>query len=352
MGSGLKRGALLTFTLLAVSIAAAGCSPRTTPYIAASGTVEVVQTDIAALVPARITHLLQDEGDAVAAGDTLVRLTQSTLASDIELRRARVAAADAALRDLESGARPEEIGRAEAELRSAEAEATRASQDYERAAAMLRAQAISQSQLDLAKAAAATAESRRDAARESLKLLQAGTREARIVAARAEVNAARAALNASLAQSGDLVIVAPSSGTVLSRYAEVGEVIGAGVPLATIGDLQQPWVRVFVAAPALPRLRVGQDALAQLQGVDDQLFAGRIIAIDSRGQFTPRIALTPEERADLMFGVKVQLGQEASLLKPGLPIDVFFDTSGAGFPATLTNGKTVHTMRESGTPGG
>jgi HlyD family secretion protein len=315
--------------LLAAAFLVGACTRPPGNSLMASGTMEVQQTDVASLVPARVLDLKVDEGDTVRAGDTLVLLTQSTLSSDIDMRRARLAAAEEVLRDLEAGARPEEIARARAELRAAESEAERARGDADRAAAMLSAGAISQSQLDAARSAAAAAAGRRDALASSVALLEAGTREARIRSARAEAQAARAALNLALAMTADLVLTAPTSGVVVARYVEKGEVIAAGVPMLSVADMRRPWVRVFVAAPVLPHLRVGMEAGAVVAGVADRTFKGRISAIDSRAQFTPRIALTEDERADLMFGVKVEFSDDSGLLKPGLPVDVHFDTTAA-----------------------
>jgi HlyD family secretion protein len=335
----LTRNWCVPAAVAAFFVAACGSEPGGT--LTASGTIEVQQSDVASLVPARILDLKVEEGDSVRAGDTLVLLTQSTLASDIDMRRARVSAAEEVLRDLEAGARPEEINRARAELSAADAEATRTRADATRAESMFKAGAISQAELDLAKTAASTAAARRDALKSSVELLEAGTREARIRSARAEVQAARAALNAALAANADLVLTAPASGVVLARHVEKGEVIGAGVPTLSIAELNRPWVRVFVAAPALPRLHVGMVAQASVAGVADRVFDGRVVAIDSRAQFTPRIALTKDERADLMFGVKVELADDGGLLKPGLPVDVRFDTTAASPPA-----------RKPGDPGG
>jgi HlyD family secretion protein len=316
----------------------------------ASGTIEVVQTDIAPMMAARVTWLAVNEGDSVQAGDTLVRLSQTTLASEIDLRSARVAAANAALRDLQSGARDPEIMRAESELHAARAESARAEAELKRQSALLEAKAISQSHFDAVQTAAATAASRVLSLQQSLNLLRLGSRQQRIEAAEADLQAARAALQSTLALSTDLVLTAPAAGVVLGRHVESGEVVAPGVPALTIGNLSDPWVRVYVAAPSLPRLHVGQGALARLTGLDDHLFAGRIIAIDSRAQFTPRIALTEDERADLMFGVKVQLAPGTTFLKPGLPADVYFDTTGTGFPPELSANRTVHPHSISSPP--
>ena len=91
----------------------------------ATGTIELTQSDVAATVPAQVVRVAVEEGAWVRQGDTLVLLTQSTLPGDIAQRRARLAAAEAELRDLLAGARQPELDRARAELASAESEAER-----------------------------------------------------------------------------------------------------------------------------------------------------------------------------------------------------------------------------------
>jgi HlyD family secretion protein len=81
----------------------------------------------------------------------------------------------------------------------------------------------------------------------------------------------------------------------------------------------------------LPLLRVGDSVSVIVPGLDRQL-AGRISTINDRAEFTPRVALTEEERADQMFGVKVELRGEHAV-KPGMPATVIFrppaDSSGS-----------------------
>jgi HlyD family secretion protein len=290
--------------------------------IVANGTVEVTEADVAPMTAARVVRVLVEEGEEVAAGDTLALLTQSTLPSDIEQRRARVAAAEATLRDLQAGTRQAEIDAREAELRAAQAEATRTARDVERLTPLRESGTISQQQLDAAIAAARSAAARRDAAAEGLRLAREGARPQQIAAARAEVEAARAALGAARATASDLVLLAPVAGTVLARSAEPGEVIAAGVPAITVGETARPWVRVYVNQRALPRLAVGDSATVRLDGLPERPLAGRVSAINARAEFTPRVALTEEERADLVFGVKVEVVSGVELAKPGLPATV------------------------------
>jgi HlyD family secretion protein len=82
---------------------------------------------------------------------------------------------------------------------------------------------------------------------------------------------------------------------------------------------------VYVAPTVARRLRTGGPARGTLDGAPDQAVAGRIVAISDRAEFTPRIALTERERADLLIGVKVAFSDTARALHPGLPITVRFE---------------------------
>lgn len=305
----------------AIVLLGAACRHETVD-LKGTGTLEVVEIDVAPMTPARVLRVWREEGEAVRVGDTLVSLTQSTVQAEVEARRARVAAAEAQLRDLLAGARPAEIARAQADLRAAESEAERTAQDLARVTALAQSGTVSGQQLDAAKSAAALAAARRDAARDALRLLQEGTRPERVAAARAEVANARAALGAAVQTAADLVLVSPVSGTVMLRNAEPGEVLGAGIPALTIGELARPYVRIYVNQRALPGVRLGARAEGVLDGLPDHRFVGEVVAINSKAEFTPRVALTEEERADLLFGVKVAFRDTTGALKPGLPITV------------------------------
>ena len=288
----------------------------------ASGTIEVIETDVAPMQTARVSRVLPEEGAHVRQGDTLVTLAQGTLDAELDQRRARLAAAEAQLRDVQAGARPAEIARLVAEQQAAEAEATRAQQEVSRLTTLAERGDISAQQLDNAKALARMTASRRDAAVESLRLLREGARADRVRAAQADVVAARAAVGGAKSAVGELVLVSPVDGVVLARHAEPGEVLPAGIPAMTIGDLRRPFVRVYVAAPVLPGIAIGDSVDVSLDGRKER-YRGQVVAIDSKAQFTPRIALTEDERADLLFGVKVDL-PPSDALKPGLPATVRF----------------------------
>jgi len=305
-------------------VLSAACARDDDGAVRATGTIEVREVDVSPLVPARVVRVLVDDGESVRVGDTLAILTQSTTRADIAEREAGVRAAEASLREAVAGARPRELDRAKADLRVAEAEAVRATRDLERMRPLADSLSVSRQALDAARADAEAAVGRRDAAREALQLLQEGTRTERVQAARAEVARARAALAAARAVAGDLVLAAPVDGIVISRNAEPGEMLGAGQSVLTVGETAAPFVRVYVPTRQLPAVRRGQQAVARLDGYPDRPITGEVVAISPEAEFTPRIALTEKERADLVFGVKVALTDTTGLLRPGLPATVEF----------------------------
>ena len=304
-----------------LSLLVIGCSQKQDRIIA-QGTIEVEETDIVPTVRGRISRIWVAEGDRVRAGDTLVTLISFTLPQDLREREARVARAEAELRDLERGSRPEEISRAEAELRSAAAEDVRAARDLDRMEALLAADAVSQQDVDQARAAAGEARGDREAAEQTLQLLRQGaTREAR-EGARSRLAEARAFLAQGKATDAELTLLAPVGGVVLPQYYRVGEVVGAGEPVITTADVSRPWVRVFVNQRDMPGLRLGSSAEAVLDGDPEHPLTGRIVAINHKAEYTPRVALTTEERADLMFGIKVALENPSGSAQAGLPTTV------------------------------
>lgn len=279
----------MTRIVLVVSLLAAACGgPADTLTVA--GTIEIREARLAPLTSGRLHRLLKDEGDSVRTGDTVAVLVQPGLSDLIEQRRAL---ADAAATRT-------------AEIQAAAADSQRAFNDLARAR-VLRAQgAASAQELEQAQSTAAAALAR-------LQSVRAAVRESQ---------AARAAAQGAEAIRDQLVLISPADGIVLTRFAEPGEAIAAGVPVVSIGLVHTPWVRAFVGERYVARIKTGQDVRVRVDGYPDTTFAGRITEIASRAEFTPRAALTERERADLVFGIKVAITDAGGRLKGGMPVQV------------------------------
>lgn len=307
---------------LLVLAAIAACRSAPSNGIKGTGSLELTEVDVSPLVQARVTRVHREEGDRVQVGDPLITLTQPELPSNIEGRRAAVATAEAELRDLEAGPRQAEIDQAEAAVNAAAAEAKRTADDLERIGPLAGKGTVSKQEGDAARAAAQSAQSRLNEARESLRLVRLGPRPQAIAAARSRVNEAKAAVAALEQTAVALVLKASIQGTVLSRHVEPGEVLAPGVSGMTIGDVTRPYVRIYVDQVAFPQIHLGDTASVVLDAMPDHPFKGTVVALADKAEFTPRVALTRDERADLMFGVKVQIVDLTTTLKAGLPVTV------------------------------
>lgn len=299
----------------------AGCSrPASAP---ANGTIEATDTDLGAEVSARLTILRVSEGSRVKAGDTVAMLAATTLPADVARQEAMVEDAAAQLADLRAGARSQEIARGEAEVRRAEAELALAESTRRRIEPLAAKGNVPAQQGDEARAGVALASERLAAAREGLRLLQIGPRPGTVTASTARLREAEASLAAVRARQGDLVLVAPVAGRVRGIWFERGELVPVGRPVLTLSDDTRPWVRVYVGQADFVRIKIGTQATAALD-VPGPLLTGRVVAVSDQAEYTPRVALTEEERADLTFWVKIALDDSTGRAKPGLPVTVRF----------------------------
>ncbi len=290
-----------------------------------SGNMEVTEFNIGFKIPGRVVELSVDEGQQVQAGQVLARLDNAELASIVTQSKASLREAQSRLDQLKAGSRPQEIEEARAIVRSQEAEATRLRKDYERAEMLYKNGAISTAQLDAAKSAYETRAAQQRSAMESLSLVKEGPRKQDIEAAGHRVEQARAAISTAEERLKDTVITAPAPGVVLRKNVELGETVGAGVPIFTIGDLSSPWIKVYVPEPQLTLVKLGQRAHVTVDTDrvgTKKTYDGWVSYISNEAEFTPKSVQTQEERVKLVYGVKVRVDNPNQDLKPGMPADV------------------------------
>jgi len=308
--------------ILVLLLTLASCS-RDSDRVRGSGTVEMDEVDIASMVGGRVVQLRVDEGDAVHAGDTLAVLDRGEIAAELVTQAARAQSAQAQYRDLASGARPAEVMTARADVTAAEAASKFTESEFDRASKLLAEGAVAQSEVDRLRSERDAARARLRAAREKLNLQEQGYRRQQVAAARDAAEAANAQLAGARSRLGELYLVAPADGVVLLRNYEPGEVAGSGSPVLTLGNPDSLWIRVYIAAPKLGGVRLGAPVEVVSRGAPGKRFAGRVVEISSRAEFTPRAALTEEEQSNIVFAVKVALDPTAGALKAGLPADAF-----------------------------
>ena len=104
-------------------------------------------------------------------------------------------------------------------------------------------------------------------------------------------------------------IMTPTKGTVLEKYVERGEFVAAGKPLFKIADTENMFMRAYVTSAQLKDIKLGQKVKVFADYGDGQkkAYDGTISWISSRSEFTPKIILTEDERADLVYAVKIAI---------------------------------------------
>ena len=121
------------------------------------------------------------------------------------------------------------------------------------------------------------------------------------------------AANVQIEQLRDMLrkchIVTPTKGTVLEKYVERGEFVTIGKPLFKIADTEQMFMRAYVTSAQLQNIRIGQHVKVFADYGDGQkkAYDGTVSWISSRSEFTPKTILTDDERADLVYAVKVAI---------------------------------------------
>lgn len=291
--------------------------------IQATGTIEATTVDLGSKISGLIDQVLVQEGQKVKAGQLVAVLSRSDLVAQKERDALGVQVAETRLRDLQMGAREEELKEARIQVESAGLGVEQARLDLSRSEALTRAGALPQEKLDQASFALQQKEALLASAQARLELLQAGARPEAVAGAQAEVARSRAVLKASLALLQDLNITAPRDGTVISRNHEPGEFVNAGSPLITLADLEHLWIKVYIPTDQLPAIHLQQKVEISVSG-SSQKFAGTVTHIADRGEYTPKSVQTKQERANVVFAVKVSLDKSPDVIKPGMPADVTF----------------------------
>jgi HlyD family secretion protein len=316
-------------------VGAAACGP-TAPAdrVRVSGQIEATDVQVAPQVGGRLLELHVAEGDRVQKGDLVAKLDTTDAELALSRVRAEHAQADAQLRLLLAGARPEDIRQAEAQLAAAEsdvgaveAELASAQDDVDRFEALLASSSGSRRQRDeavtrrdVARQRLQGARDRVRAARENLARLRAGSRREEIDGARARVAATVSQIATTEKAIADATVTAPVGGVVTEKLADVGELVQPRAPIVVITDLDQAWANVYVDEPAIPRLRLGQ-AATLFTDAGGAGIPGTISYVSAKAEFTPRNVQTADERSKLVYRVKVSVDNKSGVLKTGMPVE-------------------------------
>ena len=319
-----------------------GCAKRAEPD--AYGNVEATEVVVGAEATGRLVTYTVAEGATVAA-DAIVGTIDATqlgferdqLAAQQRAAKSRVneVREQASSLDAQRGAAvaQRDAARAQRDVLATQVEIARRS--HQRTRRLFDQQAATAQQLDQAerdeRVLANQIAAQEDQIKAHERQIAAQTDQVRAARAQEQTAAAQAAgAEAQVNQAGERIrktgVRNPIDGTVLTTYAKAGEVVQAGQPLYRVADLKTMEVRAYVTEPQLSSIRLGQDARVSIDagGGRRQTVNGSISWISSRAEFTPTPIQTRDERAGMVYALKIRVANDNGALKIGMPVDVQF----------------------------
>ncbi len=285
--------------LLACSIASlAGCNRSRQPD--AYGTFEANEVVVSAQTSGQLLSFAPVEGAQLARG-AIVGLVDT---AQLALQREQIAATGEATR-----ARTDEASQQIAVLEVQRAIALRA---YERSKRLFSQRAATAQQLDQAE---------RDY---RVLIAQIAAAQAQRTSVTKDVKSGRARLAEIGETLGRSRVINPQTGTVLATFARAGEIVQAGTPLYRIANLDSLTLRAYISEQQLSAIKLGSRVQVNVDAGNGKTIplAGRVDWISSKAEFTPTPVQTRDERADLVYAVKILVANQRGILKIGMPADI------------------------------
>ena len=294
------------------------CNSKKTTYDA-SGTFEVDETVVSSEIAGKLLTFNVQEGDTLAQG-AIVGTVDPT---QLHLQKAQVEASIAALKEKTSDIKPE-VKLLEDQLRVQQSQLDNLYYERTRTENLIKRDAATTKQLD-------------DLNNQiDVMLRQMTVTKQQIAVQRNNIGTQNRSvlsegnpLQKQVAQINDQIkrteIVNPLTGTVITKYAEPGEVTSAGKALYKIANLSYINLRAYITGNQLPLIKLGQEVSVLIDSGAHQYrhYTGNISWISDKAEFTPKTIQTKEERANLVYAIKIRVRNDG-YIKIGMYGEVLF----------------------------
>lgn len=271
----------------------------------ATGTFEATEVTVSAEQNGALLKLVVDEGDSIAQGQEVGLIDTTQLVLKIQQMGATKAVYQSQRPDLEK------------QIAAIRQQLDKARQEQQRYQELVNDGAAPGKMLDDATSQVKVLQKQLDAQTSALHTQLA------------TISSQQSTIDVQVSQLQDQLdkchITAPIKGTVLEKYVEQSEFVTAGKPLFKMADTQQMYLRAYVTSAQLQGVKVGQavKVFADYGNGQKKQYDGRVSWISSRSEFTPKTILTDNERADLVYAVKVTVENDG-YIKIGMYGEVRF----------------------------
>ncbi len=251
--------------------------------VKSNGRIEATQVDVSSKYAGRLAEVTVEEGSSVSQGQVIAKISSPEYEAQLRAAQASVQSAKDAL------------VAAEAEIASRQSALEFAKSDFQRGQELMKTgfitkQVFEQRKRNYDSAVATWRASRRRGIRHS---------------PRSRIPKRRSSGSNSIIH--DLTLVSPRNGRVQYQLARAGEVVAAGAPIVTILDLTDVYMTIFLPAADAGRVTIGDEARIVLDPIPDRIIPASVSFVAADAQFTPKTVETKDERAKLMFRLKLKI---------------------------------------------
>jgi HlyD family secretion protein len=322
MTEGKRSGAPTAIALAVIVAAIVGLSAwylsLPTPLMI-QGEADSTRIDIAARVDGRIAKIPVQRGQDVPAGTILLQIDNPELVAKLAEAVAAKGVADAELARIHAGTRAETVAVRKAEIDRTAADVALAQQTYDRLRKLVAGQYATQQRLDEATAALRVAQRSYDQAKLGYQEATAGFTVEEVHMAEAKVLRAAASVNTLQSLVDQLVVTAPAATQVYQINIEQGEVVAPGIPLLTLVDMNDIWLRFDLREDLIRDVKLGDKLELRIPALGDRRVQAEIRLIAAKGEYAGWRATRATGDFDLRtFAIRAYPTEPLPGLRPGM----------------------------------
>lgn len=350
--------------------------PKTLPenLVEGTGRIDGDLINLNTKYPGRLESMQVDDGVAVHKGMVVAVLSskeqeaqKAQIEAQIEAQK-KVLSAKQIKAQIDEETIPLRIKKAKAKLVSAQAQLdalqknirlqedvlAQAKRDHKRSQFLFKSKSIDVHSFELSSLKVSTEEDRlaalkaqADEAKAAIKLAQTGVEEAQysqkellsiqddIAGLKEQVKALEASKAQIEAVISEMTLRSPVEGHTVEKIANEGEVIGAGMPVATLIDPHSLYLKIFVDTLENGKIKLGDKAVIFLDAYPDRPIEARVVSIAQQAEFTPKEVSVRSDRIQRVYAVHLKPLKVDPLLKLGIPAVGVISINGKGLPASL-----------------
>ena len=285
------------------------------------GEVDATRIDIAGRVNGRVGKLPVARGENVAKGQLLVEIDNPELMTKLRAATAALGVAKANLANIEAGVRPEQIAQKKAATDIANANLLLSDKTYKRVNELAAGGNAPLQRLDEASNTLQVAQRNAEQAKLAYEEAVSGYTAEQKAIARANVAQAEASIDTIQAQVDELVVKAPIAAQVYQVGAELGEFVSPGVPLLSLVDVNDVWIRFDLREDLVRGLKAGDEIRMRAPALGERAFTATIKSIAARGEYSGWRATRATGDFDLRtFEVRLSPTPAIPELRPGMSV--------------------------------